>query len=739
MRGSKRALLLGSLFGAIAPSGMVGLAHAQEASAESASEAEIIVTARRREETAQEVPGVVQALSGDTLAQFGAQGVEDIIGMSAGVEFVNGTGQPGNNDIIIRGAGAGRFTNTDSSSGLYVNGAYVSGGNLGGRTLNESDLFDLERVEILKGPQGALLGRNALGGSINAISRRPDYQQSSGEIAITALEQEGRTLEASFEAPLVSDVLAFRVAGRASEGEEGFFFNPYLNEYTDRYDEQVARGLVTARFSPNVELLLQLDYYDVDRAGSLAADLDVVDDPFNWAQDDDNRNSQTQYNALAGLTWELGHTTFSALINHRDRDSASIEDLDQGVASALPFDPTAQTACYTVTSMMVTTTPPLQRCVSETTDDFASTFYSAHLQNEAGPLNWIIGADYLEASDRFVQERSGQDVNSVILASTNEVDSLALWGGLELEVTRRLSAGVDVRYTSEDKQQSSRATFTFGPSAGTDAYSNALDFSFDQTTYAAFARFEITDNFAFYGRAGTGFRSGGLNVDARDLDNPATVPIDPAIVPDTYDPEHALSYELGVRSQWFGGALFANVTVFQIEYDDYLQNLNNGLTGVNRIQYVSNTGDAEVIGVEYEFSGRVRGLLGGWLDWQLGAVNASSEITNGPNQGLETTRLPEWSLAGRATFRHGFVGNWDWRLGLRYTQQWGGFTAASNDIGLQEPQLFSLTAGIDNPNWSAALTVENITDEDEPYNFTGQNIVSPRVPSNWSVRVARRF
>lgn len=733
---SKSALLLGSFLSAFGP--LVGPAWAQDSAPAAEAEAEIVVTARRREETIQEVPGVVQSLSGDALAALGAQGIEDVVGLTPGVEFVNSTSEPGNNDIIIRGGGAGRFINTDSSVGLYQNGAYISGGNLGGRTLSESDLFDLERVEVLKGPQGALLGRNALGGSINVVSRRPDYQDAGGEVSIGLAQGEGRAIEASFETPLVEDVLAIRVAGRSGQRDEGFFYNPYLGLYTDQSEEALARAVIVARFSPDIELTLQGDYYDVERGGATAADLDVVDDVFNWAQDDANRGAQTQYNALASLKWDLGGATLTALVNHRIREGQLQEDLDQGVASAAPFDPTAQLACYTVTSMMVTTTPSNQRCLSESSDDFDITFYNAYLQNDDGPVNWIIGADFLDASDAYAQEQSGRDVNSYLLGSTNEVESFAVWGGVEF-VVGDLSFGIDARHTMEDKQQSSRATQTFGANAGIDIYNNALDFSFEKTTYAAFARYAFSENVSAYGRIGSGFRSGGLNVDARDIDNPATVPVDPVIVPDTYGPENALAYELGLRSEWFNGALRANVTVFQIEYEGLLQNLNNGLNGANRVQYVSNTGDAEARGVEYEVGGRWRELFGGSLDWQIGAVSAESEITSGPNAGLQVTRLPDWSVSARMLYRHGLVGDWDWRLGARYTQQWGGFTSASNAIALQEPTILNLTAGVASPDWGLTLVYENATDEDEPLNFTTQNVVSPRLPSNWSVRISRTF
>jgi iron complex outermembrane receptor protein len=732
----KRALLLGSLLSAAAPAWMAP-AFAQDATAEDRADSEIVVTARRREESTQEVPGVVQAFGGQMLEDVGASSIEDVVGMAAGVEFVNSTGEVGGNDIIIRGGGAGRFLNTDSSVGLYENGAYISGGNVGGRTLNESDLFDIQRIEILKGPQGALLGRNALGGSVNAISRRPSLTEASGAASVGEMEGDGWLAEASYERPLVENVLAFRLAGRTSHRDEGFFYNPYLDSYLDAFDENIGRAVLVARFSPDVELTLQADFYEIDRAGSLRADTDVVDDVYNWPMDDQNRGSQTQYNGYANLTWDMDFATFTATINSRQREGILVEDMDQGVASSDPFDPAAQSACFATTVMMVSTVAPNQRCVLDTIDSFDITTYTAYLQGQAGMLDWIIGADYLDAQDEYSQQTTGQDVNSYILTTTGDVNSLALWGGAQLQITDPFSIGLEVRYTDEDKEQASRATYTFGAPAGSDLFNNALLTEFSRTTFAAFARYELSDRIALYGRVGSGFRSGGLNTDARDLVNPTTSVL--AVVPDSYLPERALSYEVGLRTQPFGGSTFFNVTAFYIEYQDFLQNLNNGITGVNRIMYVYNTGDAEVHGVEYEMGGRWRDVLGGSLNWTLGAVNADSEVLTGALSGTQVTRLPEWSFTGTALYRHGLVGDLDWRVGLRYSHQYGGYQTAGNVGDLQEPTVFNLTGGIDSPHWSAAVTIENLTDEDEPLNYTSANIISPRTPRNWTVRLTRRF
>ncbi|MFY7853539.1 MAG: TonB-dependent receptor plug domain-containing protein, partial [Brevundimonas sp.] len=151
-----------------------GMAQAQTASSQDAATEveEIIVTARRRAETLDQIPASADVVLGEQLDTRGVDSGKDLTRQVAGLQVIdNGTGV--SDEFVIRGEGNTRQNNAESGSGLYRDGIFVPGGNIGGRNYVAADFFDIDRVEILKGPQGSYFGRNALGGAVNILTARP--------------------------------------------------------------------------------------------------------------------------------------------------------------------------------------------------------------------------------------------------------------------------------------------------------------------------------------------------------------------------------------------------------------------------------------------------------------------------------------------------------------------------------------------------------------------------------------
>ena len=144
----------------------------------SPGDGEVVVTARRREESIRDIPGTINALSNEQLQAKGpVQGVGDLLKSVPGVRF-NGVGAENLSEVSIRGSGTQRATGADSGIGLFVNGAYVGSQTLGGRNFKTLDYFDIDRVEVLEGPQGALYGRNSEFGTINLVLAKPRFESS---------------------------------------------------------------------------------------------------------------------------------------------------------------------------------------------------------------------------------------------------------------------------------------------------------------------------------------------------------------------------------------------------------------------------------------------------------------------------------------------------------------------------------------------------------------------------------
>ena len=137
---------------------------------------ELLVTARKREERLRDVPVAATALGAEEIKdQGGLANAQALLSNSPGVNFAN-TSNSLTSDVSVRGSGTSRATNAEAGVGLFRNGAFIGGGNVAGRTFAGIDLFDVQRVEILRGVQGGLGGRNAVGGSINVITQRPTHE-----------------------------------------------------------------------------------------------------------------------------------------------------------------------------------------------------------------------------------------------------------------------------------------------------------------------------------------------------------------------------------------------------------------------------------------------------------------------------------------------------------------------------------------------------------------------------------
>jgi iron complex outermembrane receptor protein len=169
--------------GAFRTASLVALACAIAVPAFAAAEAttsneidELVVTARKREERLRDIPVAATALGAEDLKDIGGlANAQQLLANSPAVNFAN-TSNALTSDVSIRGSGTSRATNAEAGVGLFRNGAFIGGGNVAGRTFTGIDLFDIQRVEILRGVQGGLGGRNAEGGSINVITARPTHK-----------------------------------------------------------------------------------------------------------------------------------------------------------------------------------------------------------------------------------------------------------------------------------------------------------------------------------------------------------------------------------------------------------------------------------------------------------------------------------------------------------------------------------------------------------------------------------
>jgi iron complex outermembrane receptor protein len=359
---------------------------------------EIVVTAQRREESLQETSVAVTAVSNERLQAAHINNIEDLQVIVPNVYFGNDFNMA---KLTIRGVGANTST-TGSEAGvaLHVDGAVISRAEA-----QLTSLFDLERVEVLRGPQGSLYGRNAVGGSINLITAKPT-EEADGYARLSYGDHSYVNIEGALSGPLASDWLLGRIAVK-SEDRDGFGDNPVTGNDIDDLDRKMVRGLLQFDFSESFDLLLSGEYYEQeDRSRALKFLRDAfpgvvrltsggcqpVGAPCTYAAERRDIASEldpftdTETWAVTGtFNWNLNEQfTITSITNYRDFKTVIGQDLDL-----------AATANALATTGFNTT---YQR--RDVDSEQTSTELQLKFENER--LNGVFGLFYLDETQRPV-------------------------------------------------------------------------------------------------------------------------------------------------------------------------------------------------------------------------------------------------------------------------------------------------------------------------------------------------
>lgn len=323
-----------------------GAAHAQEAATPSSTEAQasetvekVTVTARKRAEQARDVPGAVTAITSQQKENLVVDGIQDYVRQVPGATLVS-SGPEYLNDFSMRGQGGGRLGFSETSTGLFKDGHYAAGGGFGGRSLNRLDLLDIDRLEVMRGPQGALYGRNSVGGAVNVVTNTPsDIFSIYGKLGWQDTERTG--FEAVINTPVLDDVLNLRVAGLIDDQTDGSIVNLTTGNTVDSRSFGGARIALQAKPSDKATLRITYELYDSTtpgfaslgyRATAPAGAGGFVIDPDIYSRNFMNREGYTDVREdsvyITG-EFDAGFGNVSLKINNRVRDaSRTNEDLD---------------------------------------------------------------------------------------------------------------------------------------------------------------------------------------------------------------------------------------------------------------------------------------------------------------------------------------------------------------------------------------------------------------------------
>lgn len=702
-------------------------ATSETATAQAGQNDVVVVTGRKREETIQDIPVAVTAVSGEDLENEGIDTIEELVQTVPGVDFAK-IGSPFADQVSVRGAGQGRQINAESATGLYRSGAFVGGGNIGGSTFSRMDLFDVGVVEAYRGPQGASFGRNALGGAINIGVKRPEFTSDpTGHVSVEYGENERFESQIVYNA-LLSDQLAMRVGALYMDQTDGFYTNTFLNNVPDR--EEAAGARIGFRFLPDDTLDINLvgEYLWEDTPSFVPRSFIEGQDPFTRSFNIDSRFQRREYLTQLTVEKDLSFGQLTSMTYYKQRDVSTQDDLDAQNgnnfgAGAPPPNPAGNTLRVAV-------------------DDFARYGQEIRLSSlGAGPFSWVVGGEVLRLEDNYSQNFAGftgalTQANTLVL-SRSEDWNYAAFALVGYDLTETLNLSGELRYSVDDKSVDIDATFGAGAATTRQLYS--FNESFDNLSPVVTLSYKPNDEWSGYLRYATGFRSGGFNL--------TPDPIPPEDFSLVYDAETAVNYEAGVKGRTSDGSISGGVAVFFVEGEDVL--INDQLTigvppNARNINFVVNGGATENYGVELDLSGRFDvPVLGGSVRMRSSAAWSEGEFTESPafvsatRPSLEGEPIPNtrpWSVSLSTTYTRDLDGGLFLSATHSYRGQWGGTDGVNERQVRDDVELHNLRVSVENETLRFTLSVENLFDEEYITN-RGVNTSIRNEPRTWSAQL----
>jgi iron complex outermembrane receptor protein len=697
---------------------------------------EITVTARKIEESLQETPVSVTAFTGEDLAVRFVTTLDDISRITPNMSFfASAIAGKNSGQAYIRGVGQFDYIlSTDPGVGVYVDGVYLA------RSLgNILDLVDIERVEILRGPQGTLYGKNTVGGAINVITRKP-ADEVEGMVEARTGSYDRIDVRANSSIPLIKDVLNAKVAF-SSRNADGFGSRPLAGERPGDQDSNAIQGVLDWTPVEKLEVLVSMDYSrvreqfsyhhteEINTAAPLVAlhnallppydERYITSDPFTDLSTGKNFNDQEIWGVSGTITWE-GGVTVKSITAYRDMDVSFgtdpdgspeiiIDEEDRNEQNQFSQELQFSDLAFDDRLKWVAGLYYLREDGSATFDLKAHSDLFPALEALPGafiPLGPVVcppppGVPLPCAGG------AGNPLNRIFdLDQFNTIDqttdSYSAYGQGVYDFTDKLSGTYGIRYTDEKKDfvSSSFITrsqfFLLAPTPADDSWTDVSHrFSVD---------YEWTAELMTYVSAAKGFKSGGFNGRARAVNEVQS-----------YEPEEIWSYEIGFKSEWLDRRLRVNGAGFYNDYTDLQFTLSTVVDGLQSI-VVGNAAEAEMLGFELEFQAVPTERLNltatvGYLDSEYTEVDPGAPITTAN----KLIGAPKWTAAvgGEYSFP---VGDWgDIRLRADYSYRSKVyFDAVNTESTAQDGYgLVNLRAAFESASgrWSIGAGVTNATDK----------------------------
>jgi iron complex outermembrane receptor protein len=669
---------------------------------------EIVVTSRRRAESQQDVPLAVTAFNPDDLERINPDTLRDIDGRMPNVFIGRQTAGPQMGAIYIRGLGyADVEKNIPPAVGVIVDGIYQ-----GTNTGQLIDMFDVEQVEVNRGPQGVLFGKNTTGGTIVVKRVRPEFNEWGFSVAGELGNYNRQDLKGRVNIPLIDDRLALKVGGIVKE-RDGYYDN--INTGESAGDIDFSSATFALRWAPTDTFDATLTYdYLKDRSDSVAMDARYNgDDP--WINEND-WDAQTEYDQdMFGLVmdWDINENLSLHSITgwvdssdwvEQDFDSATRASVDDSVSP--PIAPTPLAQLHTLRDQTYKQFSQELRLSGSFSDNWhfnlggfywdaeitnqQTTNAIAQLQNptpltclQFGALdgtgivpgfliaNPTLGDAYCQTPS--IPDPTGElgDQRTLVFSVQDlaeEVKSWAVFGSVDWDVTDNLELSAGLRYIDEEKDFSNNYTALAPPPPPGFPF-DGKD-SWDDVIFRFTANWAITDNNRLYFSYADGYRSGGFGSRTNEVDQI------------TFDPEDVTTYEIGSKNDFMEGKLRLNATAFYTDMKDqqYGVVLQTPFAAPGTNTVVNNADKTEILGFEVDMTA----LIGDYftLVGQVGIQDAErkaydEDCDRVPIGPLGTAGIPgvppcEGNTISLPAQQLPRAPDWNWALTGIWDQQFGG-------------------------------------------------------------------
>ncbi|MCY4155369.1 MAG: TonB-dependent receptor [Gammaproteobacteria bacterium] len=651
---------------------------------------EIVVTARKREESLEEIPVALTAFTEDDIANLNMGDLYDVGKNVPNLVIGNfGNGNHNHTSVFMRGVGTqDHIITVDSAVGLYLDGVY-----LGRQVGSNLALSNIERVEVARGPQGTLHGRNSIGGAVNVITKKP-----TGEEEATLTAQGGTRARGKFDfygSTALSEQVAASVTGfyNRRDGVGEFINQPNTDVELGQIREAGGRAMLNFMPSDDFSLLLSADFSD----GSYG-------------------QTPTYFNAPPGqFPNGLAGNLFAA---NPDDNASPADQIARQTSQAYGFSATADWALTDVYALKFIGSYRFSDYTGGTDqqDSIGAVVfpergeadqYSAELQLLAEFANWnfVTGAYYFTEDGETVSRPfeifpATSGITDGEINVTQDVESYAWFGSVDYAVTSALTIGGGLRVTHDSKDATGVAAL-FQPAIPVARAADWTELSWD-----ASATYTVTDDVNFYMAFSRGYQSGGFP--ARPFGGDTTFV--------SFDPQFAQNYEGGFKGVLAGRLRFA-ATVFWTDYTDLQLQTNRFTPGLGFLTITENAGESRAWGVEFEGNLQVNDYFSvqtavGYLDAEFTEVDPA---VAGTVKGMIPQLTTDWTFSISPELTLPMNGGAALSLRLNYNYRGDMYGEANNvplnRVSSRELLDFNIRYQPADPSWHLVLYGENILNE----------------------------